>query len=187
MRSVFLSALCLLTLIACSGVETIPGDTAPFIASGYTRYAWRSEALSQPAYTKDRLYQADPAIRSAVEERLGELGYQRVDKAEAEFLVDYLAAAGFKDGRLETAASNVTPYPRVNINRLMDGASTDNAYALGNAKETGNIMVVFIDRSTVDLLWQVQISALVQNANNVDTKAVRRAVREGLSVLPGAP
>ena len=182
----FLVVVALGVLGACSGVETIPGDTALFAASGYTNYGWRSAALTQTAYSKDKLYQADPAIRSAIEERMAELGYRLVPPSEAEFLVDYIAAAGVNPGLLESTSSNVTPYPSAMIGRQVDGASVDNAYALSADKQTGNLMVVFVDNKTTDLLWQVRVTSLIQDANKVDTAAVRQAIRQGLSTLPVA-
>lgn len=182
-------ALVLLTAIlaACSGTETIPGDTAAFSATGYNSYAWRSEPLKASGYSKDKIYQADPAIRAAVDARMAELGYRLVPRDNAEFLVEYLAATGVNAGLMESTASNVTPYPSATINRLPDGASVDNAYALGGAKETKNVMLVFVERSSLELLWQVHISAIMQDANRVDPDSVRRAIRQGLATLPEAP
>ena len=79
---------CLL-LAACSGIEIIPDDTSAFAATGHTRYAWRSEPLSQDGYSKSKVYQADPIIRAAVDKRLAELGYRRTSAEDAQFLVDY--------------------------------------------------------------------------------------------------
>lgn len=189
MSSILRNLLILLSLsalIACSGIETAPEDTAAFAATGYSTYGWRSEALPQPSYSKDRLYQADPAIRAAIKERMAELGYTLVAKDKAEFLVDYVAAAGVNDGLLESTSSNVTPYPSATIGRQIDGASVDNAYALGAAKQTGNLMLVFLANKTSDLLWQVRVTSLVQDANKVDAGAVRHAIRQGLSTLPAA-
>ncbi|WP_439108086.1 DUF4136 domain-containing protein [Congregibacter sp.] len=175
------------SLVACSGAEVLPGPTDLLVATGYSQYGWRSEPLSPTAYSKDKLYQADPAIRSAIEERMKELGYSLVSKAEAEFLIDYVAAAGVNEGLLESTSSNVTPYPTATIGRQIDGASVDNAYALGGAKQTGNLMIVFLDNATTDLLWQVRVSSLIQDANKVDEGAVRKTIRQGLSTLPEAP
>jgi hypothetical protein len=186
MKQHFLYLLVAFALSACSGVEVIPGDITAFEATGYTQYAWRSEALSQPAYSKDKIYQADPIVRASVEEEMAALGYQRVEKEDAEFLVEYVAAAGFNDSLLPRSATNVGPYNTGNINRLPDGASVDNAYALSGVKETGNIMLVLIDKSTTKPLWQVRISSLIKDANKVDEGAVRQAVSRGLSQLPEA-
>jgi hypothetical protein len=169
---------------ACSGTETIPGDTAAFADTGYTSYAWRSDPLSQSGYSKDKMYQADPAIRDAVNEKMRELGYREADREDAEFLIEYVVAAGMNDGLLPRTSTNVTPYPSAMINRQMDGASVDNAYALGGVKDTGNLMLVFVDSADKDLLWQLRISTVIQDANQVDTKAVRRIIRDGLSALP---
>lgn len=182
-----LPALLAVTLLAaCSGVETIPDDTGAFAAKGYSRYAWRSEPLTQ-GRARDRLAEADPIIRSSVDERLAELGYTRVDQERAEFLVEYIAGASINAGRIPTTASNVTPYPSAQINRQADGATVDNAYALGGMKEMGNLLLVFVEPTATELLWRVRISKVIEDANRMNEQAVRRAVRQGLATLPEAP
>lgn len=173
-------------LAACSGVETIPDDTSAFANKGYARYAWRSEPLTQ-GRSRDRFTQADPIIRSSVDARLKELGYTLVARDEAEFLIEYLAGASINEGRIPTTASNVTPYPSAQINRQADGATVDNAYALGGMKEMGNLLLVFVEPGATELLWRVRISKVVEDANSIDEKAVRSAVRQGLATLPEAP
>lgn len=187
MKIVLPTLLTVLLLAACSGVETIPDDTATFSATQYTRYAWRSEPMSQQEYSKDKMQQADPIVRATVEKRLAELGYQQVAKKQAEFLVEYVAGPGFNAGILAGSATNVNPNPTAAIiNRQPDGASVDNAYALAGLRETGNIVLVFVDRASTDLLWRVQISALIEDANRVDEGSVRSAILKGLSTLPPA-
>jgi hypothetical protein len=173
-------------LAGCSGIETVPEDTARFEATGYTRYAWRSEPLQQDNYRRDPLYQADPVIREAIETRLLELGYRQVAREDAQFFVEYLAAGSINAGRVATTASNVTPYPSAMINRQADGATVDNAYALGGVKEMGNLLVVFVEPADSAVLWRVRISKVMEDANRVNENAVRRAVREGFSTLPEA-
>ena len=187
MRATLLPILagCLL-LLACSGIETIPDDTARFEAAGFNRYAWRSEPLSTGGRPGDLLYQADPTIRASVEERLAELGYVRVANDDAQFLIEYIAAGSINDGRLATSASNVTPYPVATINRQVDGATVDNAYALGGVKEMGNLLLVFVEKSTYDVLWRVRISKVIDDANRVNERALRTAIRQGLGTLPEA-
>lgn len=177
----------LVALSACSGIETIPDDTSAFEATRYSRYAWRSEPLSSASYSKDRLYAADAAVRESFDQRMKELGYELVAKDQAQFLVEYLAAAGINDGRLSSTVSNVRAYPSTTINRQADGATVDNAYALGGVKETGNVLIVFADAENANLLWQVSISTVVQDTNRVDSDAVGRAIRQGLSTLPESP
>jgi len=177
----------IITLLgACSGTEIVPDDTARFEGSGLTRYAWRSEPLSGERYSRDLAYQADPIIRSAVDERLAELGYERVAREEAEFLIEYLSAGSISDGRVATTASNVTPYPSAMINRQADGATVDNAYALGGVKAMGNVLLVFAEKTSTDVLWRVRISKVIEDANRINERAVRSAIRRGLSTLPEA-
>ena len=186
LRLLFSALVAVSLLTGCGGVETIPADTSAFVAKGFSRYAWRSEPLTQ-GRSRDRFTEADPIIRSSVDARLAELGYAQVEKNEAEFLVEYIAGASINAGRIPTTASNVTPYPTAQINRQADGASVDNAYALGGMKEMGNLLLVFVEPAATELLWRVRISKVIEDANRVNEKAVRRAVRQGLATLPEAP
>jgi hypothetical protein len=170
---------------ACSGIDVVPEPTDAFVASGYSRYAWRSEPPSQVATSKDKLPQKSPFIRASFEETMTELGYQRVDKDNAEFLVEYLVTTGHNDGQLLHGGSNEMLYPS-SVNRQIDGASEDNAYALQGPVETGDIALVFFDAKTAAVLWRVQMSIVVENANRIDDEEVQKAVRQGLSTLPPA-
>lgn len=172
-------------LSACSGIHVIPDATDTFAATSYTRYAWRSEPPSQTISSKDKLQQKSPAIRASFQERMSELGYQLVDKADAEFLVEYLAATSYTDGQLARGGSNAELYGS-SVNRQVDGASIDNAYALGGSVETGEITLVFVDAKTTDRLWRVQANIVVEDANRVDLDEVRKAVRRALASVPPA-
>ncbi|MDB4476173.1 DUF4136 domain-containing protein [bacterium] len=135
--------------------------------------------------SRDRLPQSSAAIRAGFEDKMSELGYRRVDKADAGFLVEYMASTGYNEGQMPRISSNTVLYPS-SVNRQIDGASVDNAYAFGGAVETGVFMLVFVDAKTTDLLWRVQISMVVEDSNAVDAKAVGKAIRQGLATLPPA-
>ncbi len=170
---------------ACSGVDVTPASTETFSETQYTRYAWRSEPPSQTASSRDVLVKKSPAIRRGVEDKMSELGYQRVDKSVAEFLIEYLAVPGFNDGQLAHGGSNDGLYGS-SVNREIDGASEDNAQELSGAVQTGDILLVFLDATSSDVLWRVEITMVVEDANRVDTDDVERAVRQGLATLPPA-
>ncbi len=172
-------------LSACSGVDITPAATDTFAATSYTRYAWRSEPPSQTGYGRDMLAQKSGAIRAGVEEAMAELGYRRVDRADAEFLVEYLAAPGFNDGEMPYGGSNDQLYGS-SVNRDIDGASATNARVLSGPVETGDIQLMLFDAASADVLWHVQISIVVEDANRIDLEAVRNAVRKGVSELPPA-
>jgi hypothetical protein len=173
-------------LAACSGIDVVPDATEAFAETGYTRYAWRSEPPSQPAFSKDILVRKSPSIRVGVEAQMSALGYERVDRGDAEFLIEYVASRGFNDGQLPHGGSNDMLYGS-SVNRDIDGASADNAYALSGPVETGEMQLVFVDARTVEVLWRVQISFVVDDSNRVDQDAVRKAVRKGVAELPPAP
>jgi hypothetical protein len=175
----------ILLLSACSGVDVAPEPTDTFRAAGYTRYAWRSEAPSQTEFSRDLLIQKSPSIRAGVEEKMTQLGYSRVARAEAEFLIEYLAAPGVTEGQRARGSANETLYGS-SVNREVDGASSDNAIELSGAVETGEITLVFFDAASRAVLWRVAITMIVHDANRVDPDEVRRAVAKGLATLPPA-
>jgi hypothetical protein len=180
-------ALLSLAIVACSGIETRPEDTAAFAAKNYRYYSWRSEPLKNPTSSRDRIYVMDPIVRREVDKNLKAKGYI-LDADKAQFSVDYLQAPGLRMGEKSEAASNITPYPTVLPNRQVDGAVADNAHALGGVKETSNVAIQFNDKGTRHGVWQVIITKFVENVNQVDPKRLdanlTKAIAKGLDPLP---
>ena len=178
-----------LALAACSGTETRPSDTAEFAAGNYRYFKWRSEPLQNTSNSTDELYVLDPVIRQSVNSALQAKGFI-LDPEQAQFSVDYFFAAGMRDGKKSQAATNITPYPTVLPNRMPDGATVDNAHALGGVKKTSNIALQFNDVDRSQEVWHVIITKIVEDANRTDTarleRSVQRAVNSGLRPLPDA-
>lgn len=178
-------ALAAVLLGACSGVDVVPDATETFAASHYTRYAWRSDPPQKSAFSRDIQTRKSPSIRAGVEEQMSSLGYERVEREDAEFLIEYAAVRGFNDGQLSHGGSNDMLYGS-SVNREIDGASVDNHYALSGPVETGEMQLVFIDARTVEVLWRVHVSLVVSDWNRVNHEAVKTAVRKAVAVLPPA-
>lgn len=183
------SALILLGLAACSGVETRPEATDTFAAGNYQYYRWRSEPLDNTSNSSDPIYALDPVIRREVDNTLRSKGYVLND-ARAQFTVDYVYAAGTRMGQKGSEASNLSTYPGVIPNRNVDQASVDNAYALGGVKETNNVGIQLNDATTNEEVWMVIITKIVENVNLANNPKmntnVQKAVHEGLRSLPKA-
>ena len=182
-------ALLALTIAACSGVETRPAPTEQFAKGNYKYYQWRSKPLDNRTHSSDRIYLMDPIVRRELDANLRSKGYI-LDPSKAQFSVDYLQAPGLRIGEKSSDASNISPYPSVEANRQIDGASVDNAHALGGVKETSNIAIQFNDMSSKQEVWQVIITKFVENVNQVDTqrldKNLTRGIAKGLDTLPPA-
>ncbi len=191
MRSIqCLAALLLaLNLAACSVTEVRPADTGLFAAAGYQYFKWRSKPLQNTARSGDPMYLLDPILRRSVNAALADKGFV-LNEEKAQFSVDYFLAAGMREGTKSEAASNITPYPTVLPNRLPDGATVDNAHALGGVKTTSNIALQFNDVARREEVWHVIITRIVEDENMRDTarleSIVQRAVRQGLRSLPPA-
>ena len=182
-------ALLALTIVACSGVETRPAPTEQFAKGNYKYYQWRSEPLDNSTRSSDRIYLMDPIVRRELDANLRSKGYI-LDASRAQFSVDYLQAPGLRMGEKSGAASNISPYPSVVANRQIDGASVDNAHALGGVKETSNIAIQFNDTITKQEVWQVIITKFVENVNQIDPqqldKNLSKGIAKGLDTLPPA-
>jgi len=179
----------IVTLAACSGIETRPAETETFAAGNYQYYSWRSEPMVNSINSVDPIYLLDPIFREALDDALQSKGY-RLDAEKAQFTVDYIYAEGLRMGETSRNASNLSTQPGVIPNRNMDQASVDNAYALGGIKETSNIGLQFNDADSKEEVWRVVITKIVENVNRDNTsgmsKNVRKAIKKGLKELPDA-
>lgn len=179
----------LLTLAACSGIETRPEDVSTFAAGNYLYYSWRSEPLVNTTNSNDSMYRLDPALRSAINATLQSKGYV-LDASRAQFNVDYIFAPGVRDGVKGTEASNLSTHPGVVPNRDLDQASIDNAYALGALKETRKIGIQFNDIQRKEEVWHVTMTKLVENVNSTkgsnQNSTVSSAITKGMASLPHA-
>lgn len=178
-----------LTVAACSGIETRPGDTAAFVEGNYKYYTWRSEPLQNTANSTDPAYLMDPILRREVDAKLAAKGYV-LDSGRAQFSVDYIYASGLRFAERNVQGSSVTPYPSVTANRQINQAEVDNNYALGGVKETSNIALQFNDVKRRQQVWQVVITKIVENVNEVDLKNLQsslpKGVKKALDPLPEA-
>jgi hypothetical protein len=191
MRIITVLAYAVLSLLvaACSGVDIQHSGTEGFIANNYHYYKWRTGPLTGTGRPNDPIYALDPVMRREVDAELQAKGYV-LDVARAEFTVDYLYASGLQQGERSELASNITPYPRVTANRQINQATVDNAIALGGVKPTNNIILQFNDRATNRAVWQVTLTKVVEDANNVDATRLDENLKDVLQTafkpLPAA-
>ncbi|CAA0116297.1 Uncharacterised protein [Halioglobus japonicus] len=191
MRSTLILAFTILSLalVACSGVEIQHSATDKFSAGDYRYYKWRTEPLPSTTRSNDPVYAIDPVLRREVDADLQSKGYV-LDKARAQFTVDYLYVSGMQQGEPSQLASNVTPYPRVTPNRQVNQATVDNAIALGGVKETNNIILQFNDLASNQEVWQASLTKVVEDANNIDSSRLDKNLKDyltrALKALPPA-
>jgi hypothetical protein len=186
--NILASGLLALLLAGCSGIEIQPAEMDQFAAANYTYYRWRSEPMNNTANSSDPIYSIDPVLRRQVNAGLQSKGYI-LDRERAQFSVDYIFAPGMRQGEKSEQASNLTPYPSVMPNRQVDGASVDNAIALGGVKETRNIALQFNDVSSNEEVWHVIMTRFVEDANKAGTRIdanLSKAINKALKPLPQA-
>ena len=182
------TGLLALLLAACSGIEIQPDKIDQFAAGNYQYYKWRSEPMTNSANSSDPIYSIDPVLRRQVNAGLQSKGYI-LDQERAQFSVDYIFATGMRQGEKSEQASNLTPYPSVTPNRQIDGASVDNAIALGGVKETRNIALQFNDVASNEEVWQVIMTRFVEDVNKVGSRVdenLSKAINKALKPLPPA-
>ncbi|RLA45952.1 MAG: DUF4136 domain-containing protein [Gammaproteobacteria bacterium] len=186
--NILASALLALLLAACSGIEIEPAETDKFAAGNYQYYKWRSEPMRNITNSSDPIYTLDPILRQQVNANLQSKGYI-LDEKRAQFSVDYTFAAGMLQGEKSAQASNITLYPSVMPNRQVDGASVDNAIALGGVKETRNIALQFNNMANNEEVWQVIMTKIVEDVNNVGSGNgvnLGKVIKQALKPLPQA-
>jgi hypothetical protein len=184
--NILASGLLALLLAACSGIEIQPDEIDKFAAGNYQYYKWRSKPMHNTANSSDPIYSIDPVLRRQVNADLQSKGYI-LDEERAQFSVDYIFAAGMRQGEKSEQASNLTPYPSVMPNRQVDGASMDNAIALGGVKETRNIALQFNDVASNEEVWQVIMTRIVEDVNKAGSRVdenLSKAVNQALKPLP---
>jgi hypothetical protein len=178
-----------LLLVACSGVEVHQSPIEPFAASNYRYYKWRTEPLLVKSVSNDPLYTLDPIMRRDMDALLQGRGYV-LDATRAQFTVDYQFMESLRDGARSQLADNITAWPSVNPNRRVDQASVDNAIALSGVQTTNNLIIHFNDKATNRVLWQVTLTSIVENANEVDAagidKNLKSSLERALEPLPPA-
>ena len=168
-----------LLLTACSGVEVHHAPIDQFAAGGYRYYKWRSDPLPVNTRTTDPLYALDPVLRRDVNELLQGKGYV-LDETRAQFTVDYQFMESLRQGARSQLADNITAQPSVTPNRRVDQASVDNAIALSGVQTTNNLILQFNDKATNHVVWQVTLTSIVENANEVDGTGIDEDLKSSL-------
>lgn len=189
MKRVLLAILLPAAISACGSVEIQPGETDEFADMGYTFYRWHSAPV-QDSTAPGPGRALDPTVRQAVDETLQAKGYT-LDPDRAQFTVGYRYGGGIREGVASDEASNITYYPATTINRKVDQASRDNAIALGGVRATTELEILMRDAKSQLVVWQVVLTEIVEDANQVDTqhidKRLRKAIPGALRPLPDAP
>lgn len=190
----WLGLLLMPLLIACSGIQI---DSAPldrFNEGGYQSYSWRTAALETHSGDTDTLSIIDPALRTAVNDVLSTKGYRQVASG-GDFVIDYQFRAALAQGELNSTAreaENTSPYvdPNVVINRQVNQALLDNAYALSGPKAINSIVIQFSSGEKQRLIWTTSINKIVENVNrdNMDkmTAGINKAISRAFARLPRA-
>ncbi len=168
-----------LLVAACSSVEIHHTGVEAFTAGNYQYYKWRTDPLPAASNSSDALYAIDPVMRREVDADLQGKGYV-LDAQRAQFTVDYLYTTGMRQGERSQLASNITPYPSVTPNRQVDQASVDNAIALSGVQSTNNLILQFNDRANNREVWQVTLTRIVEDANNVDSSRLDENLKSNL-------
>ena len=181
-----ITALCIGTL----GCTTIQVDTAPvdrFANKGFQTFSWRAEVPTGVPQSMETLYQLSTTVRGVLSAWLKKKGY-RYQASGGDFLVSYAFGAGLEGG-IKSQVLNPAPTSSV-INRSLDPAIINNAYALSGPREVASLMLSFEDGDNLAAIWSANISQLVENQNQPDLDKIRRKLEPGIAralrVLPDA-
>ena len=187
LRHTAITLLC----IGILGCTTMQVHTAPahrFAAKGYQTFSWRAEAPTGVPRSMETLYQLSTTVQKVISASLQKKGY-RYQASGGDFLVSYAFGARLEGGT-DPGMPNPSPTSSV-INRILDPAVMDNAYALSGPREVASLMLSFEDGDNLASVWSANISQVVENRNQPDLNRVRRKLEPGIAralrVLPNAP
>ena len=173
------------------GCATMQVDTAPvdsFASKGYQTFSWRAEVPTGVPQSMETLYQLSTSVREVLSASLQKKGY-RYEASGGDFLVSYAFGARLEGGT-DPGMPNPAPTSSV-INRSLDPAVMDNAYALSGPREVASLMLNFEDGDNLASVWSASISQVVENQNQPALDNVRRKLEPGIAralrVLPHAP
>ena len=176
-------------LSACSNVQIDRTPSDRFEAANYKTYTWRTLPIENTYGSDDPLYVVGPALRDAVDANLRKKGYLSVPEG-GDFIIDFALKASLTDGALASGATNIDPIPSTVINRMPDGATVDNAYALSGVRQVNSLLIRFEDGEDQALIWAASMSRVVEDRNMPDEKIIENvsgAVEQALRPLPPTP
>ena len=104
----WLLPVALLVTIALGGCGGVQVDTTPndrFKSRGYQTYNWQGAAIENTGNSTDPLYVIDPTLRAAVDSKLADKGYQRVEEG-GDFQLRYQFKDSISEGAMSMAGTD---------------------------------------------------------------------------------
>ncbi|WP_282111260.1 DUF4136 domain-containing protein [Shewanella algicola] len=174
MKKVFI-AVAVLVLSACSTLKS-SSDFDPSVAfEQYKSYAWIEKKNDDAVYQLDGLM--DQRVRSAIETQLSQKGISKVDKQNADLLVNYITKVD-KKINIDTFNSHFgyNPYygPRWGLAGSMQTETVVREY------EVGTMIVDLVDNKTGKLVWRGTVADTIreQNTPQERTESINNAIGE---------
>ena len=172
------AAILCIAMVGCVTMEVDTSSPKRFADKNYQTFSWRSEVPTGVPQSMESLYRLSTTVREVVADALQKKGY-RYEASGGDFLVSY----SFRT-RLEGGEEPVTPGVNTGgavINRNIDGAMMDNAYALSGPREVAMLMLSFEDGSNLATVWTASISQMVDNQNQANLDKVQRRLETGVA------
>ncbi|MGI2173239.1 DUF4136 domain-containing protein [Shewanella ulleungensis] len=156
MKKLFI-AVAVLALSACSTLKSSSDFDPSVNFSQYKSFAWVEKNNGDAEYHLDGLM--DQRVRTAIETQLSQKGISKVDKPEADLLVNYITKVD-KKINVDTFNSHFgyNPYygPRWGLAGSMQTETIVREY------EVGTLMVDLVDNKTGKLVWRGTIADTVR-------------------------
>jgi hypothetical protein len=175
--SLILIILALLLVSSCTSVRLGLDFDTGFDFSNLKNFAWHPEALSADNRNLSNPL-IDARIRTAIEETLVSMGYEKVLLDSADFLVAYHYSV---ERRLQTSTMNAT----FGYSSHMRGGTMGFQTSVSEYDE-GTLIIDIAEAESKALVWRGSGSRRVGTSTNPDrvTKNINRAVSEILAQFP---
>lgn len=163
----------MLVLSACIGIKVDVSPDNQFDPGQYATYAWLSAPMTSSG--RDQSYVAiDHSVRNNVNQQLLRRGYREVDKARADFIIEYR----FFQSVVADQGGIISPQSE--IEAAFDPNIDPNSTALHNhyipsQLQRGHLELNFDSRASGKMVWMAVARKIMENAS-VDADDVERVM-----------
>lgn len=151
-------------LTACVSIKIDQGDATVFRQGHYQTYAWDSGAMQRN--TRDeRMHNLDHYLRRAVNKDLNKRGYRLVERADADFLVNYR----YYEAVVNDQGGVISPGDELagawDTGNDVNNTKIHNHYIPPSLKHA-HLELMFIDKASNKTVWSATAAKIIEDQSS---------------------